>query len=46
MNCDEIFALNPLYNNLLEKKIRVNEFKDFFQIVKYIIEIKGNQIDT
>ena len=46
MNCDQIFALNPLYNNLLEKKIRVNEFKDFFQIVKYIIEIKGNQIDT
>ena len=44
--CDEIFALNPLYNSLLEKKISVNKFIDFVQIMNHITNIKGNHIDT
>ena len=46
VNCDEIFALNPLYNSLLEKKISVNKFIDFVQIMNHITNIKGNRIDT
>ena len=34
--CDQIFALNPLYNGLLEKKIIVDKFVDFNQIEKYL----------
>ena len=36
VKCDEIFALNPLYNSLLEKKIIVNKFEDFNQLEKHI----------
>jgi 2-hydroxy-3-keto-5-methylthiopentenyl-1-phosphate phosphatase len=39
VKCDEIFALNPLYNGLLEKKINVNKFENFEQLEKHISKI-------
>ena len=39
VKCDEIFALNPLYNGLLEKKINVNKFESFEQLEKHISKI-------
>lgn len=39
VKCDEIFALNPLYNSLLEKKINVNKFENFEQLHKHISKI-------
>ena len=39
VKCDEIFALNPLYNSLLERKITVNKFEDFKQLEKHITNL-------
>ena len=46
IKCDQIFALNPLYNNLLERKITVSKFKNFKLIQNHIIKYQGNIIDT
>jgi len=40
VKCDQIFALNPLYNSLLEKKIIVNKFEDFNQLEKHINKLQ------
>ena len=40
IKCDEIFALTPLYNSLLEKKIIVNKFEDFNQLEKHVNKLQ------